>query len=298
MAIESPGARQFLAERIRLLDEYDRARTHSRAHEVETYHGNVAEASVRAWLDRFLPKRYGVTPGYVIAQRLGAPSKLPHFDVIIYDQLEAPVLWVEDNPDTASKAQSRAIPVEHVRAIIEVKARLTRPSAQHATEHLGDLMPFMEGVDSPDERYKKYLPHGFICASLFFELRKDDERDHGILDRLIPGQDLRGYFGALILRGEGLPDGVSGGRFQLLQSATAEELRSVKAPSLFAGATIADPVERIGPEGKYYLSGILTWPGPNFAWFAFDLIALLNGTYRPGFLSSMHGMIVGGPGVA
>jgi hypothetical protein len=294
MAMESPGARQFLAERVCLLDEYDRARMHSRAHEVETYHGNVAEASVRSWLDRFLPKRYGVTPGYVIAQRLGEPAKLPHYDVIIYDQLEAPVLWVEDNPDTASKAQSRAIPVEHVQAVIEVKARLTRSSAQHATEHLCDLMPFMEAVDSPDERYKKYLPHKFFCASLFFELRKDDERDHGILDRLIPGHDLRGYFGVLILRGEGLPDNVSCGRFQLLQGATSEELRLVKGPSLFVGATIAEPVKRTRPEGNYYLSGMLTWPGPNFAAFAFDVVALLNGTYRSGFLSSFHGMIVGG----
>src|SRR5215216_2838463 len=132
MTEEYQGARQFLGERRRLLDEYDRARTHSRGHEVETYHGNVAEASVRDWLDRFLPRRYGVTPGHIISQRWGPPAKLPHFDVIIYDQLESPVLWVEDNPDATGKAQSRAVPVEYVRGVIEVKAALTSSSAKQA----------------------------------------------------------------------------------------------------------------------------------------------------------------------
>jgi hypothetical protein len=190
MSQEAPGARQFLAERVRLLSEYDHARTHSRAHKVETYHGNAGEAFVRDWLERFLPKRYGVTPGYIISQRIGEPVKLPHYDVIIYDQLEAPVLWVEGNPDTVSNAQSRAIPVEYVRAVIEVKARLTRPSAKEATTHLCDLMPFAEGVDSPEERYKKYLPHNFFCASLFFELLRKNEGHRAILNNLIPGCDL------------------------------------------------------------------------------------------------------------
>jgi hypothetical protein len=41
------------------------------------------------------------------------------FDVIIYDALESPVLWIEDNPDNSSGGRSLAIPVEHVKAAPE-----------------------------------------------------------------------------------------------------------------------------------------------------------------------------------
>jgi hypothetical protein len=32
------------------------------------------------------------------------------------------------------------------------------------------------------------------------------------------------------------------------------------------------------------------WAEANFSQFAFDLIAMMNGTYNPGLLSSWHGM--------
>jgi hypothetical protein len=57
------GWRQLLTCKKELLDAFDRARQHSRAHEVETYHGIVAEAQFRNWLSDFLPKKYGVTAG-------------------------------------------------------------------------------------------------------------------------------------------------------------------------------------------------------------------------------------------
>ena len=44
----------------------------------------------------------------------------PHFDVIIYDELDAPVLWIEDTPDASPQGRSLAIPVEHVRGVLEV----------------------------------------------------------------------------------------------------------------------------------------------------------------------------------
>ena len=68
-----------------MLDAYDRARERARAEEVETLHGRVLEASVRAWLQEFLPKRYGVTSGFVVSPGLSSDVKAPHFDVIIYD---------------------------------------------------------------------------------------------------------------------------------------------------------------------------------------------------------------------
>jgi hypothetical protein len=43
------------------------------------------------------------------------------------------------------------------------------------------------------------------------------------------------------------------------------------------------------PEGKY-LSAMILWSPANFAMFAFDLIAMMNGTFRKDFVSSFHGM--------
>jgi hypothetical protein len=75
--------------------EFDVARTHGKMHEIETWHGVVAEGLFRRWLADFLPWRFGVTSGYIISQNRLEDEKTPHFDVIIYDRLNAPVLWVE-----------------------------------------------------------------------------------------------------------------------------------------------------------------------------------------------------------
>ena len=78
--LPSQGWKQILTSRKEMLDSYDRAREHARSHEVETYHGNVAEAVFRKWLSDFLPKRYGVTSGYIISPGLGESDKAPHFE--------------------------------------------------------------------------------------------------------------------------------------------------------------------------------------------------------------------------
>ncbi|MDQ2773503.1 MAG: hypothetical protein M3Y57_01030 [Acidobacteriota bacterium] len=43
----SQGWRQILTARKNMLDAFDRAREQARSHEVETYHGLVAEAKYR-----------------------------------------------------------------------------------------------------------------------------------------------------------------------------------------------------------------------------------------------------------
>src|SRR5688500_8615443 len=90
------GWSQFLTARKELLDTFDTERTKAKAHEVETYHGVAAEAEFRKWLSSFLPKRYGVTKGYIVSQGRPDTDTLPEFDVIIFDALESPILWVED----------------------------------------------------------------------------------------------------------------------------------------------------------------------------------------------------------
>jgi hypothetical protein len=90
LQIEFPvqGWKQFLTSRKEMLDAYDRAREKAKSHEVEVFHGKVAEAELRKWLSSFLPKRYRVTSGYIVSLGLKSTEKTPHFDVIIYDQLE------------------------------------------------------------------------------------------------------------------------------------------------------------------------------------------------------------------
>ena len=156
LKIEFPaqGWKQFLTSRKEILDAFDRAKQKAKAHEVETFHGKVAEAELRKWLLSFLPKRYGITPGYIVSPGLKSSQKTPHFDVIIYDQLEAPVLWIEDSPDVSAQGRSLAIPVEYVRGVLEVKSTFSSSNVQHAMDHLTDLLPVMDGLDDPREKYK------------------------------------------------------------------------------------------------------------------------------------------------
>lgn len=149
----SQGWKQFLTSRKEMLDAFDRAREKARSHEVETYHGNVAESEFRKWLNSFLPKRYAVTSGYIVSPGLKSTDRTPHYDVIIYDSLDAPVLWVEDHPDLSAEGRSLAIPAEYVKAVLQVKSKFSSTTTKDAIEHLQDLLPLMSGIDDVDERY-------------------------------------------------------------------------------------------------------------------------------------------------
>lgn len=163
---KSVAWQQFLVARRELLAQYDQAIVHAKGQAVATHHGIVAEAEVRNWLDRFLPKRYGTTSGFIKSQDPQA-AVTSHFDVIIYDQLEAPVLWTETNRDKSEKGLTRVIPAEHVRAIIEVKAALSRRTLREATNKLNQLSPLMAGVNLIGDNYPKYLPIDAILSMLF-----------------------------------------------------------------------------------------------------------------------------------
>lgn len=279
--LPSQGWEQILTSRKEILDGYDRARAQARAHEVETFHGVVGEAQCRKWLQEFLPKRYGVTSGYVISTGLSSTVKAPHFDVIIHDQLESPIFWVEDNPDSASSGRSLAIPVEHVRAVLEVKSQFSVKSVRHSIAHLRDLQPLMGAVDPPFERYKLHLPGNFICGLLFIELRVQQERQLEALTSLIDGIDLRGFIGGLVLRGEGHTSPHSG-RLSLTKSASASPgLPSDQTSLLEIGIA---PTSQLSD--GVHIGAMLSWGEMEFARFSFDLIALLQGT--SGTTSTRH----------
>ena len=112
------GHREFIAEKHDLMRAFQSAREKAASRPLPAVEaGDVAEGVFRSWLEGFLPIRYGVTSGYIISSGLPASTPMKHFDVIIYDRLEAPVLWRDNNPDRSNQGLHRPIPVEHRRGV-------------------------------------------------------------------------------------------------------------------------------------------------------------------------------------
>lgn len=282
------GWRQFLTARREMLDAFDRARVHGAAHEVPVHHGNVAQAVFRDWLVSFLPARFGVCSGYIVSQGASEEDALPHYDVIIYDQLNSPVLWVEKHPDNSKGGASRAIPAEHVRAVIEVKASLTVASAKVATKHLEDLRPLL-GADASDERYPRFLCSSFACMSVFFEVPLT--KPAAVLDRLIPEEPLRGFEGAFVLRATGDTTDTS---CRILMNENGNEPASNY--SALSPASMHLPAAYSRMVGDRHRWAFATWGLSLFSLFAFDLVAMVAGTYEHGRVSSRHALRLARPG--
>ena len=113
--------------------------------------GGYREELVRALLRRTLAERYHVATGFIDGCDL-------QLDVIIYDRIEyAPVLREGDLV---------VVPMDSVRAVLEVKTRLTTGTLKEALEHLNSLpleiaAPIFKGIfafetDIPD---RKLLGH-------------------------------------------------------------------------------------------------------------------------------------------
>jgi hypothetical protein len=278
-----PGFKQFLSQRKEMLDRFDSAFVRAQAQKVQVHHGKVAEASFRAWLGAFLPTRFGVTSGYIISNDRKANDKLVHFDVIIYDQIESPILWLDDSADLSHEGTSKAIPVEHVYCVLEVKSQLSPTTMKEAIEHLSELRPFM-GTDKKDERYKVCLPDHFCCGVVFFNLAKENEYSESTLLNMVEGSALRGFFGGIALRGEGHTLSVSGRLQLLLPNSTIEGTIGREKNSILKGGMSQSKEVA----GRHY-SVMCMWGQMFFAQFAFDLIAMMNGKYQPGMLSSFYG---------
>ena len=101
------GLRPFLAQRQRLLAEFDSLTMEGSDDAVKTTHGLGAEAVYRDWLEGFLPKRFAVTKGYIITPNEQGNPDLQEWDVLIYDQLASPVLFTRSFDGT----KRRAIPL-------------------------------------------------------------------------------------------------------------------------------------------------------------------------------------------
>jgi hypothetical protein len=204
--------------------------------------------------------------------------------VIIYDRLEAPTLWIEANKDKADSARVRIIPAEHVRAIIEVKSAFNRRNVNSAIRKLRELAPLTEAIDKPDERYPRYLQATAILFMLFFELRGADRNDPRPLDILRDFDPPRAFYGAVILRGDTLDADDVGIVTQTISDSPMAKLVTEKGLlGLALAASVPD-------QSDHHRGAMLMWNDVNFARFAFDLVAILNGTFRSGFASSFHGL--------
>jgi hypothetical protein len=281
--IPTQGWKQFLAARTRMLAAYDLAKDLENNKLVKTRHGRVAEAEFRKWLSEFLPKRYAVVSGYIISPGVSSSENMVHYDVIIYDHLESPVLWVEENPDSSQQGKSLAIPVEYVHAVFEVKSSFNRKSAKEAVDQLSKLKPLMARIDPQNSRAKMHLPANFFCATIFFELRKEHEKDFAAMDELVEATMLRGFYGGIILRADTLDKYYSGKiNFRIENIDTGRNNNS----SLSFWATS----KCLKYREDAYFSLLLTFWEQHFSEFAFDIIALLKGTYQPNVLSSLYCM--------
>ena len=282
----SQGWKQFLTAKKEMLDSFDKAKELSKKRAVQTFHGNVAEGEFRKWLQNFLPKKYAVTSGYIISQGIPDSKNLPHFDVIIYEHLEAPTLWIENNPDSSDQGKSRAIPAEFVKSVIEVKSSFEKSTVNDAIQHLSKLKELLKGTDKNDERYKLYLPPDFFCSIAFFELREKNKKDFDALLGLNKGLELRGFYGGVILRGDGHEIDLTC-KLQIIKGDNAlfksiEEVDSLLNSHAIIESKKLNEVISIGPS--------FSWSEMNFSEFSFDIIALLNGTYESGRLSSFYGI--------
>jgi hypothetical protein len=157
---------------------------------------------------------------------------------------------------------------------------------QDAVAHLKDLLPLMGGPDDRQERYKLHLPATFCCGLVFFDLNEEHQFSETALAKLIAGVELHRFFGGIILRGHGHKKDDTG-KMSLLRSETPIEstIGEKKSSLLNFGMT-----QSVKVTDNLHYGAMLMWNEFHFAQFGFDLIAMMQGIYEVGRLSSFHGM--------
>lgn len=275
---------QFMENKLQMLRDYESAKGRSLAHTVHTFHGKVAEAVFRKWLESFLPKQYGVTSGYLVSQGDVGDFRLNHFDVIVYDQVACPILWVDENPDASSQGKSRAIPVEHVCGVFEVKSTVSTRSVTEAFAKLDELAPYLDGLDEYSERYKRFLRRTFFSSVVFFELQEKEHFNQLLLDPKWCFR--RGYYGTVILSAGGQARELTGVTKLLCGKDPVQSTIAKDKESLVSGFALGNSILH----GDDHFTVAITWGHHNFSQVAFDFLSLMDGTYLPNRASSFHGM--------
>lgn len=114
--------------------------------------GGIRQERVRAFLEKHLPSRYGVTSGHIIDRQGGTSLQE---DIVLFDQLDCPAVRVDE--------RNQVLPCETVYGAIEVKSLLSPGKVRECMEHthrlrqldrgeLGPLECFVFAYDSYDAR--------------------------------------------------------------------------------------------------------------------------------------------------
>ncbi|WDE00126.1 DUF6602 domain-containing protein [Thalassomonas actiniarum] len=185
------GWKQFHRNRKDILDEFDKIYEQQANRPVKTAHGDGVEAYLRKWLSEFLPKKYAVTSGYIIPNLYDDSKTLYHYDIIIYQVLEAPILWTEGNYDNSQQGKYLAIPAKYVVAVYEVKSRLTKKSVIDSIEKLKEVNSF-----------KEQLPETYHSGVIYVDLKESEVNKKILIKDLYKGVEAHGFIGGMVLRYE------------------------------------------------------------------------------------------------
>jgi hypothetical protein len=186
------GWKEFNRNRIDILSEFDKILEQNENRPVQVAHGRGVEAYLRKWLSEFLPKKFGVTSGFIIPDLYDDSKLIYHFDIIIFNQLDAPILWIEGNEDQNEQGKYRAIPAKHVISVYEVKSRLNKSNIIDALKKLNQTKDFS------DQLHPLYS-----CGVIFIDLKESDNNNDTIIKELLKGKDVFGFSGGMVLRYEG-----------------------------------------------------------------------------------------------
>lgn len=288
------GWPQFTTQKVKMVNDFISAREMSKNRPTDTDKGKHAEAFFRKWLEDFLPAKYGATSGYIISQGDSTQSssalegKLRHYDVIIYNRLESPILWTEISPDHSHASNIRAIPAEYVHGVLEVKSSFNARSITEAHKKLSELTPLLD-FDEPDEQYKRYIPANFYMGLVCFALPEKEQQKLHLVNRFKPSAFPRGFHGGVILSADGLDPRNTGLLTYYPTLNRPTYLAQYKGETLIPqdGGIWSDSQE-VSPGKSMFC--MLTWSESNFARFAFELLGTMNGTYKPGTLDSFYGI--------
>lgn len=191
------GWKEFNRNRKDILEEIDKVFEQTSNRPLQVAHGVAVEAKIRNWLSEFLPKKYGVTSGYIIPDLYDVNPTLYHYDIIIYNQFEAPILWTEGNFDQSEQGKSRAIPAKYVVCVYEVKSRLTKDNVINALAKLRETSIFNNQLNTV-----------YSCGVIFIDLKEKDNNNESIIKELLNGNDIPGFSGGMILRYENDPTSI------------------------------------------------------------------------------------------
>jgi hypothetical protein len=207
------GWKEFNRNRKDILSELDKILEQTENRPIQVAHGQGVEAYLRKWFSEFLPKKYGVTSGYIIPNLYDSSLQLYHYDIIIYNQLDAPILWTEGNQDQSEQGKYRAIPAKHVVSVYEVKSRLTKSNVTDAINKLNQTKDF-----------STQLNPNYSCGIIFIDLKESENNKDSIIKELMTGKDVFGFVGGMILRYEG--DHSSIGAIKLFDVEPKEEVEN------------------------------------------------------------------------